>query len=166
MMFILMKGILPSSKKMENLPKKPKVIELKVFSDDRGIFVPILDEIQRFSSMIGGIKRIYYAVNPARGVIRGFHYHEKEWKFFVVTNGTAKFVILDPNNPSEIYTFVSSKRKPNLIIIPPKYANGWTSLEDNTILVGASNLTTEESLADDKRFEPHKFGDVWTVKGR
>lgn len=151
---------------MEKLSEKPQVIELKIFSDDRGNFVPILDEIPKLNPRIGRIKRIYYVVNPNRGTIRGLHYHEKEWKFFVVVNGAAKFVILNPEDPSEIYTFVSSERKPNLIVVPPKYANGWMSLKDDTILVSASNLTTQESLADDKRFDPYRFGDLWTVKGR
>ena len=151
---------------MENLSEKPQSIELKVFIDDRGEFISILDEIQNLNPRIGQIKRIYYIVNPSRGIIRGLHYHQKEWKFFVIVKGSAKFVILNPDNPSEIYTFVSSERKANLIVVPPKYAHGWISLKDDAILVCASNVTTQESLADDKRFDPYQFGDVWTVKGR
>lgn len=151
---------------MEKLSEKPQALELKVFSDDRGEITLVLDEIQNLNPQIGQIKRIYYVVNPNQGTIRGFHYHRKEWKFFVIAKGSAKFVILNPDNPAEIYTFVSSERKPNLIVIPPRYANGWVSLKGDTILLCASNLTTQESLADDKRFDPYQFGDVWTVKGR
>lgn len=105
-------------------------------------------------------------VNHSKGVIRGFHYHQKEWKFFVIVNGAAKFIILNPSRPKEIYNFVSSSRKNNLIIVPPGFANGWMSLEDNTILLCASNLSTNESLKDDQRFDPYKWGDLWTVKAR
>lgn len=151
---------------MENLIKEPQVIEYPVFADDRGIFAPVLDEIQSFLPQIGQIKRIYYVVNHSKGVIRGFHYHEKEWKFFAIVAGAAKFVILSPDDPSKIYTFVSSSRKNNLVIVPPNYANGWMSLKDNTVLLCASNSTTAESRVDDKRYDPFKWGDVWTVKGR
>jgi len=57
-------------------------------------------------------------------------------------------------------------KKNNLIIVPPLHANGWVSLSDNTILVCASTSTTQESLKDDDRFDPYKWGDVWTVKAR
>lgn len=150
---------------MQNF-NKPQAIEIKIFSDDRGEFGLVIDDLPNFNPKMGQIKRIYYVVNPSKGTIRGFHYHEKEWKFFIIVKGSAKFVILNPDNPTEIYTFVSSERKPNLIVIPPKYANGWVSLSDNTILICASNATSEGSKVDDKRFDPYQFGDVWTVKGR
>ena len=151
---------------MENSTNKPKIIEYKVFADDRGIFAPFIDGLEKIAPEAGNIKRVYYVYNNTRGTIRGFHYHEKEWKFFAVVNGAAKFVIINPEQPDEKYEFASSSRKNNLIIIPPRYANGWMSLEDEAILICASNLTTKESLADDKRFDPYQWGDVWSVKPR
>lgn len=139
----------------------PYTKELSVFSDDRGVFVPF---VQVEKDVV--IKRVYYVYNYGKGIIRGFHFHKKEWKYFTTVNGTAKFVVLNPDNPEEIYTFVSSTRKPNLIVIPPGFANGWISLEEQTILLCASNATIEESIADDKRFDPYAWGDVWGVKGR
>ncbi|OGM96138.1 MAG: hypothetical protein A3B86_02695 [Candidatus Yanofskybacteria bacterium RIFCSPHIGHO2_02_FULL_38_22b] len=154
--------------------KKPRSIEYPVFADDRGTFAPFingLEEIAPFQQAQGKpkpliIKRMYYVCNDSKGIVRGFHYHEKEWKFFVIVSGSAKFVALDPKKPAEKFQFVSSVRKNNLIIIPPFYANGWVSLSDNTILVCASTSTTQESLKDDKRFDPYKWGDVWSVKAR
>ena len=151
---------------MDNISDKPQAIELKVFCDDRGVFVPVMDELQNLDPKIGRIERIYYVANPTRGVIRGFHYHKKEWKFFTIVKGSAKFVAVDPDKPEVIYSFIGSDRKANLINIPPGYANGWVSLEDGTVLLCASTADTKGSIADDKRFDPFKFGDVWTVKGR
>lgn len=151
---------------MANLSKIPCAVEYKVFSDDRGIFAPILDDLETLKKEIGQIQRIYYVVNHAKGTIRGFHYHEKEWKFFVIVEGAAKFVTINPKKQKDVSIFTSSSRKNNLIIIPPKYANGWMSLENNTILVCASNLSTKESLKDDKRFDPFKWGDFWSTKPR
>ena len=145
---------------------KPRVIEYPVFADDRGVFAPFLNGLEEIAPKSAGIKRIYYVCNNSKGVVRGFHYHKKEWKFFVIVFGSAKFVALNPDKPDEKYQFISSARKNNLIIIPPLYANGWVSLSDNTILVCGSSSTTEESIKDDKRFEPYKWGDVWSVKSR
>lgn len=138
----------------------PHIKEPKIFADDRGVFAPFIDNKEI------DVKRIYYVVNPRGGTIRGFHFHKIEWKYFVIVKGSAKFVALDPEKPDEKFVFTSSERKPNVVVIPPGYANGWVSLENNTILLCASTATTQESLADDKRFDPMQWGDVWSVKAR
>lgn len=139
---------------------KPHAQEGKIFIDDRGAFAPFIDGENI------PLKRIYYVVNPSRGIVRGFHFHEKEWKYFTIIQGSAKFIALNPDNSEEKFTFASSSRKPNIVIIPPGYANGWISLEDNTILLCASTATTQESIEDDKRYDPYTWGDVWTTKPR
>jgi dTDP-4-dehydrorhamnose 3,5-epimerase-like enzyme len=145
---------------------RPKAVEYPIFADDRGTFAPVINGLKEIAPMAGAIKRIYYVVNDSRGIVRGFHYHKKEWKFFVIVSGSAKFVALNPDKPEDRHQYISSERKNNLVIIPPYYANGWVSLSDNTILICASTSTTQESLKDDKRFDPYKWGDLWTVKPR
>ena len=146
---------------------KPECTALKVFSDDRGVFVPFLSNIpgDKKTPKVN-IKRTYYIYNYGKGIIRGFHFHKKELKYFSIVNGSAKFVAINPENDKERYSFVSSSRTPNLIVIPPGYANGWVSLEENTILICTSTSTFEESIKDDKRYDPYTWGDVWTVQGR
>lgn len=149
------------------MPKRPVpfVEALEVSSDDRGTFSVFFTN--RKNPKYGpGIKRVYYVYNYGRGVVRGFHYHKKEWKYFTAVAGVAKVIAVDPDNPETKYVFVSSPRKPTLIVIPPGYANGWMSLEDDTVLVCGSSSTTQESIKDDKRIDPYSWGDIWTVKGR
>lgn len=139
---------------------------IKVSSDDRGVFVPFIQDTNNRPDSNLPIKRAYYVYNYAKGIIRGFHFHKKEWKYFIVANGAAKIVALDPDKPEEKFSFVSSSRKGDLVVIPPGFANGWISLEDNTILICCSTASLEESIKDDIRYDPHKWGDVWKVKGR
>lgn len=146
---------------------KPLKMSIKISSDDRGVFVPFLNGIDVFtgeSSLV--IKRVYYVYNCGRGIIRGFHFHQYEWKYFCIACGAAKFVAVNPLHAEERFVFVSSERKPDLVVIPPGYANGWMSLEEKTVLVCGSTATLEESLNDDQRFDPYTWGDVWTVKSR
>jgi dTDP-4-dehydrorhamnose 3,5-epimerase-like enzyme len=147
--------------------EKPFILESKTSADDRGVFIPWLSDADAMP-FAGGrkVKRVYTVVNHAPGVIRGFHFHREEWKIFLIVAGAAKFVALDPEAPEDRHTFVSSSRKPNVVVIPPGYANGWVSLEANTILLCASTSSFEESVKDDDRMDPFRFGDVWTVKGR
>ncbi len=143
---------------------KPHTIAAPVFADDRGTFVPFWELGNTIK--VTPVKRVYYVTNSMPGVIRGFHFHKKEWKYFIIAQGSAKFVALDPKNPAERFIFVSSSRKANVIVIPPGFANGWVSLSEETILICCSSLTTKESLKDDIRFDPFKWGDVWSVKSR
>jgi dTDP-4-dehydrorhamnose 3,5-epimerase-like enzyme len=142
----------------------PECITLKVSSDDRGYFVPITNALPE--EITKAIKRVYVVGNFGKGVIRGFHYHEKEIKVFFIAKGSSKFVAINKNNPEDKHIFVTSDRNPQLIIIPPGYANGWMSLEEDTILMCVSTSTFEESIKDDLRFDPYTWGDVWSVKGR
>lgn len=155
-------------KKIKKLAPQPFSIDTEVFLDDRGSFVPFIDLAKHvdLAKKIGAIKRVYYVHNHAPHIVRGFHYHDHEWKIFTVAAGAAKFVAINPRNPGDRHIFVSSDRKNRTIVVPPGYANGWVSLAANTILVCASNSTTEESVGDDKRFDPMKWGDVWSIKGR
>jgi dTDP-4-dehydrorhamnose 3,5-epimerase-like enzyme len=146
---------------------KPFAYDSKVFSDDRGLFVPWLENAHALEYAPGlAVRRVYFVYNHDVGVVRGFHFHKKEWKLFVAAQGAIKFVALDPDNPDDRHTFVSSSRKPVVVVIPPLYANGWVSLEPSTILLAASTSTLEESLKDDTRFDPFRFGDCWSVQGR
>ena len=145
----------------------PYSYTINVSSDDRGVFVPMLNLVSdpKLPKNLS-LKRVYYVYNYGRGVIRGFHLHKKEWKFFTVASGAAKFVALNPKNPKVVFTFTSSSRSPQLIVIPPGYANGWVSLEDNTILLCGSTSSLQESLRDDARLDPLAWGNVWEVKPR
>lgn len=143
---------------------KPFVKNNLIFIDDRGVFAPFIQNTE--VSKVQKIKRIYYIYNFQKGTIRGFHFHEKEWKYFTIISGSAKFVVINPNKPKEKYEFVCSDKFSTTVTVPPGYANGWVSLENKTILLAASSSTLEESVKDDKRFDPNLWGDVWTVKAR
>lgn len=146
---------------------KPYAQDIQARGDDRGTFIPFLNSTNDLPDFPGlAIKRLYYVYNYGRGVIRGFHFHQREWKYFIISSGSAKFVAINPDQPDDMHTFISSSRKPTLVVIPPGYANGWVSLEDNTVLICGSTASFEESVVDDKRLDPLTWGDVWTVKPR
>jgi len=142
----------------------PECLDLKIPTDDRGYFVPITNVLKE--DFRKEIKRVYFVGNFDKGVVRGFHYHQKEIKVFFIAKGSAKFVAINKENPQEKHIFTTSDKHPQVVIIPPGYANGWMSLEPGTLLICVSNATFEESVNDDIRLDPYSWGDVWTVKGR
>jgi len=165
--------------KIDSSITEPTLLKIQSISDDRGYLVPITDDIDHDL-----FHRCYIVSDYGKGVIRGLHYHKLETKVFTIVNGAAKFVTLkipedmadrnDPceiadfidDNPDSVQTFVLSSRHHGVLIIPPYYANGWISLEDNTTLTSLSNLRFEEAMDDDIRIDPYIVGEAWEVIGR
>jgi len=140
---------------------QPKQIPLECHVDDRGFLYQIYGNYNGFPQA----KRIYVVGNFGSGTIRGFHAHKEEWKCYFVAQGAAKFVLVDESN--KIKTYILSSKAPSVLLVPPKFSHGWVSLENNTLLIGLSNKSLEESLRDDVRTDPYKYGkDVWEVKPR
>lgn len=140
---------------------KSELISLKRFVDDRGF----LDQIYNLD-LPTEVKR-FYLVCGQRGLIRGMHFHEKEWKYFYVAKGSMKFVVSpDPVITEKTQTFVLSEKLPVLLKVPPGNYNGSVCLEDNSMLIGISNFSLDESLNDDKRIDPSPFLELFKVKSR
>jgi dTDP-4-dehydrorhamnose 3,5-epimerase-like enzyme len=117
-----------------------------------------------YDAVFPRVKRIYVVGNFRQGIVRGFHRHLKEWKVYFVTLGSAKFITVNPTEEIEIH--VLTQRNPQLLVVPPEHAHGWVSLEDDTLLIGMSNFSLEESEADDLRLDPFLYGDLWEAKPR
>jgi dTDP-4-dehydrorhamnose 3,5-epimerase-like enzyme len=160
--------------------KSPQLIKIQSISDDRGYLIPFTDYIDHEL-----FHRCYVVGDYGRGIIRGLHYHKQEMKIFTIVSGAAKFVTIkipedmaDRNDTKEINkylkenpelteTFVLSSRHHGVVIVPAYFANGWISLEDNTILVSLSNLRFEKAKNDDIRIDPYVVSkEIWEVVGR
>ena len=160
--------------------KEPQLIKVQSISDDRGYLIPFTDHIDH-----NLFHRCYVVGDYGKGVIRGLHYHKQEMKMFTIVSGAAKFVttripedMADRNNTKEIEqyllenpnlvkTFVLSSRHHGVVIVPAYFANGWVSLEDNTVLVSLSNLRFEKAMHDDIRIDPYVVTKkIWEVIGR
>lgn len=165
---------------IKNDIKEPKLINVQSISDDRGVLLPFTDYID--DEMF---KRAYIVEDYGKGVIRGLHYHKEEIKIFTIATGAAKFITMklpkdiaernDDNeiktyldkNPDSIKTFVMSSRHHAVLIVPALYANGWVSLEDNTVLFSLGSIRWEKAMHDDIRINPYIIGnEKWQVIGR
>ena len=142
--------------------QRPFVIPVPTFSDDRGAFFALSNELPKELT----IARVYAISNFGRGTIRGFHKHHREVKMFYIAKGAAKFVTVLAEDDKERQIFVLSDRHPNVLVVPSGWYNGWMSLEDHTILIAMSNSVFQESATDDERVDPYAFGDVWKVVSR
>ncbi len=116
------------------------------------------------------VKRFYQVENSNTSVVRAFHGHMKESKYVYVVKGDVLFCVVklsDTRHPSKeaiVKRFRLSAREPQVLYVPPGYANGFRSLTKGASVIFFSTSSLEESKADDYRFDPYYWGDVW--KGR
>jgi len=70
-----------------------------------------------------------------------------------------------PSPDLQVQRFVLSAQKPQVIYIPPGYANGFMSLSLDLKLIFFSTSTLEESTGDDVRF-PARYWNIWHIEER
>jgi dTDP-4-dehydrorhamnose 3,5-epimerase-like enzyme len=146
----------------ERMAGSAELLPVECKLDDRGFLYQIYGTLNRYPKM----KRVYAVGNHSRGTIRGLHKHKGEYKFYFAVTGSAKFVV-ESQKKGKPVSFVLSPRRPAVLVVPPGLFHGWTSLEENTVVIGMSNYTLSESERDDIRKDPFAFGrEVWETKPR
>jgi dTDP-4-dehydrorhamnose 3,5-epimerase-like enzyme len=154
-------------KRMDSLPKEPRLIPGALSIDDRGQLTFVND--LKFE----GIRRFYIVENFSTEVVRAFHGHLKEEKFVFPLAGSAIVAAIGmeaqscPDASAKMHRFVLSSRQPCILHIPAGFANGFRGLEPGTKLLFFSSATVEESSEDDYRFKYDRWGtDVWKSENR
>lgn len=143
---------------------EPKIIEGGVAVDDRGSLT--------FSNDfdMSEVKRFYMVENFDNNIVRAYHGHLKEAKYVFVPQGSVLIILVKMNGKKiegKPVKFFLSSRKPQVLFVPPSYANGFKALEDNTKIMFFSTSTLQESRGDDYRFEWDLFGeDIWKAENR
>jgi dTDP-4-dehydrorhamnose reductase/dTDP-4-dehydrorhamnose 3,5-epimerase-like enzyme len=120
-----------------------------------------------------GVKRFYQVKNFSTNTIRAFHGHLREAKYVYVAEGSAIVAAVkldnveDPSKKEKVHRYVLSDKKPQVLFIPPKYANGFRPLEENTRILFFSTASLEESKGDDYRYPVDYWGqEIWDVENR
>jgi dTDP-4-dehydrorhamnose 3,5-epimerase len=123
------------------------------YADDRGVlrFVNDFD--------FAKVKRFYQVENFSKGFVRAWHGHLQEEKYVYVTKGSILLGAVDLET-NEVKKVVVSSHSPKVVHIPSNHANGFKTLEDDTIIMFFSTSTLEESKGDDIRFNWDKWN-IW-----
>lgn len=134
-----------------------KVVEGGISVDERGV----ISHVNDFD--MSDIERFYVIHQNDTSVIRAWHGHQFEKKYFYVLKGsfTMAFVKVDNwENPSvelkpEVYSLSSDKSE--VLCIPEGYANGLKANEPKSILLVYSNKVLSEAVNDSWRYDK----DMW-----
>ena len=130
-----------------------KVIDGEIFRDQRGQISSL--NAFRFS----GVERFYFIHHPDTSVIRGWHGHQHEKKWFYCVKGafTIGLVEIDNwENPSpelKAQKYHLTEQESRIICVPEGYANCIKASIPGSILLVFSGKTLPEAYSDSWRYD-------------
>lgn len=130
-----------------------KVIEGEIFRDHRGVITSLNDF--RFP----GVERIYFIHHPDASVVRGWHGHKFEKKWFYCVKGAFTLAFVKPDdweNPSadlvpEVFRLDQDHSR--IVCVPEGYANCLKATEPDSVLMVFSGKILDEALEDSWRYD-------------
>ena len=146
-----------------------KIKKLTKHCDDRGFFMEILRDDDELMTKFG--QTSYTISHP--GVIKAFHWHEKQDDIWFVASGMAQVVLYDMRKDSptfkETQVIFAGEDSPSVIVIPVGVAHGYRVIGNKP--VGLFYHTTESynpDAPDEKRiaFDDPEIGFDWETKNR
>jgi len=153
-----------------------KLVDLKVYEDDRGYLFEIIHKSDEFvSGKRQEIRQVYLVGDRIEKIVRAFHKHDELHDWFCITKGFAKFVLVDDRKDSPTYqkfdVVVCSDKSPKLLVVPRGVYNGWMNLEPDTIMVSSASHEYNRAKPDEYRVPPNNFDKLignnpWEIKGK
>ena len=130
-----------------------KVIDGEIFRDQRGQ----ISSLNAFR--FPGVERFYFIHHPDTSVIRGWHGHQHEKKWFYCVKGafTIGLVEIDDwENPSpdlKAQKYHLTEQESRIICVPEGYANCIKASIPGSILLVFSGKTLPEAYSDSWRYD-------------
>ena len=130
--------------------------KLKVIPDERGRLMEILRTDDNCYEKFGQV----YMTTAYPGVVKGWHYHKKQFDNMAVVKGMMKIVLYDSRKESasfsEINEIFAGIHNPVLVHIPPFVYHGFKCIsEDEAIVINAPTETYNYKEPDEYRLPAH-----------
>lgn len=137
----------------------PSVLNGGVFEDERGKLFYNND----FD--LTEVKRFYIIKHHNATIVRAWQGHKREHKFFKCLRGS--FVVAwkkidnftQPNDDNEVEFLLLSELDEKVLSIPPGYVNGLKAQQKDSELMVFSDMSLEESLNDNYKFDAEQWLD-------
>lgn len=130
-----------------------KIIDGEIFRDQRGQ----ISSLNAFR--FPGVERFYFIHHPDTSVIRGWHGHQHEKKWFYCVKGafTIGLVEIDDwENPSpelKAQKYHLTEQESRIICVPEGYANCIKASIPGSVLLVFSGKTLPEAYSDSWRYD-------------
>jgi dTDP-4-dehydrorhamnose 3,5-epimerase len=132
------------------------VKKLKVIPDERGRLMEILRSDDEDFIGFGQV----YMTTCYFGVVKGWHWHEKQTDYMTVIDGMMKIVLYDgrENSPTkgEIDEMFAGRHNPVRIKIPPGVCHGFKCVcGDEAVVINTVTAPYSYEEPDEFRIDPH-----------
>ena len=134
-----------------------KVIDGEIFRDQRGQ----ISSLNAFR--FPGVERFYFIHHPDTSVIRGWHGHQHEKKWFYCVKGAFTIGLVEIDNwesPSptlKAQKYHLTEEESKIICVPEGYANCIKASIPGSVLLVFSGKTLPEAYSDSWRYD----SDLW-----
>lgn len=141
--------------------KDVKIKYIKSYYDDRGFFAEVIKEGEETYHPIK--QTSYTETNP--GIIKAFHYHNKQDETWFVVKGSAKAVLIDPQTKETMVLYPNESNK-MLIYIPKGVIHGYQVLGNKTFgMFYHTSEAYDPSNPDEQRIPFDELFD-WTIHNK
>jgi dTDP-4-dehydrorhamnose 3,5-epimerase len=134
-----------------------KVKPLRVIPDERGWLMEILrsDDPGLFSRF----GQVYVSATYP-GVVKAWHYHERQIDNFACVAGMIKLVLVDTRADSPtrnlVNEFYIGQQNPLLVQVPSLVYHGWKCISaEPSLVVNVPDLPYDSANPDERRLAPH-----------
>ena len=130
-----------------------KIIDGEIFRDQRGQ----ISSLNAFR--FPGVERFYFIHHPDTSVIRGWHGHQHEKKWFYCVKGAFTIGLIEIDNwesPSpdlKAQKYHLTEQESRIICVPEGYANCIKASVPGSILLVFSGKTLPEAYSDSWRYD-------------
>jgi len=130
--------------------------KLKVIPDERGRLMEILRGDDEIFKGFGQV----YMTTAYPGVVKGWHYHKKQYDNMAVVKGMMKIVLYDGRSDSatcgEINEVFAGEYNPVMIHIPPYVYHGFKCIStEEAVVVNTPTEVYNYQEPDEFRVHPH-----------
>ena len=131
--------------------------KLKVIPDERGRLMEILRADDEMFKEFGQV----YMTTAYPGVVKGWHYHKKQYDNMAVVKGMMKIVLYDSRPESatrgEINEIFAGEHNPVMVHIPPYVYHGFKCIsEEEAVVVNTPTDVYNYREPDEFRVHPHE----------
>ena len=145
-----------------NLTAKPPQIEgvrtkaLRVVPDERGW---LMEMLRRDDDLFQQFGQVYVSATYP-GVIKAWHFHEKQVDNFVCVAGMVKLVLVDTREGSPTHgavnEFFIGTRNPLLVQVPSRVYHGWKCISpEPSLVINVPSEPYHHGSPDEYRLDPH-----------
>ena len=136
-----------------------KVIRGEIFRDERGQ-ISSLNEFH-----FEGVRRTYIIHHPDASVVRGWHAHQFERKWFYCIKGSFSVALVkvdnweNPSSDLKAEVFHLTAEESRIVCVPAGYANCLKAHEPGSIMQVFSDKVLPEALGDSWRYDKSMWVD-------